>query len=53
MTWTSYRGQDGFDGLLFVVCDFRPRRFLVEKLPRERPVLRGVHRRQPLIAYDA
>jgi hypothetical protein len=25
MTWTSNRGQDGFDGLLFVVCDFRPR----------------------------
>jgi len=50
MTWTSNRGQDGFDGLLLVVCDFRPRRFLLEKLPRDGPVLRGVHLRQPLIA---
>jgi hypothetical protein len=33
MIWSSNRGQDGFDGLLFVACDFPPRGFLVEKLP--------------------
>jgi hypothetical protein len=33
MIWSSNRGQDRFDGLLFVACDFPPRRFLVEKPP--------------------